>query len=78
MMVPLAMMRQGERARVLSISGGKGLVRRLTEMGLYPGVEIEIISGRQTGPIIIGLQGMRLGIGFGMAKRIFVEPLGKV
>lgn len=73
MMIPLAMMRQGERARVLSISGGRGLVRRLTEMGLYPGVEIEIISNSGAGPLIIGLGGSRFGIGFGMSKRIFVE-----
>jgi ferrous iron transport protein A len=75
MMIPLAMMRQGERAKVLSISGGKGLVRRLTEMGLYPGVEIEIISNMGAGPLIIGLGGSRLGIGFGIAKKIFGEVL---
>jgi Fe2+ transport system protein FeoA len=75
MMVSLVMVRQGERARVLRISAGRGLVRRLTEMGLLPGAEIEIISGRQPGPIIIRLQGLRFGLGFGLAKRIFVEPL---
>jgi len=76
MVIPLSMARQGERARVSRIAGGKGLVRRLTEMGLLPGSEIEIISGGRAGPIIIGLQGMRFGLGFGLAKRILVEPLG--
>lgn len=69
----MAMMRQGEKGRLLSISGGKGVVRRLTEMGLYTGVEIEIISNSGAGPLIIGLGGLRLGIGFGIAKKIFVE-----
>jgi ferrous iron transport protein A len=75
MVIPLSMARQGEKARVSRIAGGKGLVRRLTEMGLLPGAEIEIISGEQAGPIIIGLRGIRFGLGFGLAKRIFVEPL---
>ena len=76
MVIPLSMTRQGEKARVSRIAAGKGLVRRLTEMGLLPGAEIEIISGGRAGPIIIGLQEMRFGLGFGLAKRIFVEPLG--
>jgi ferrous iron transport protein A len=75
MMVPLVMVRQGERARVLRISAGRGLVRRLTEMGLYPGVEIEIISNMGAGPLIIGVGGLRLGIGLGIAKKIFGEVL---
>lgn len=75
MVIPLSMARHGEKARVTRIAGGKGLVRRLTEMGLLPGAEIEIISGGQAGPVIIGVQGMRVGIGFGMAKRIYVQPL---
>jgi ferrous iron transport protein A len=75
-MIPLSMARQGEKIKVLGISGGRGFVRRLTEMGLYPGVEIEIISDGHAGPFIISLGGLRFGIGFGMAKRIFVEPFG--
>lgn len=75
MVISLSMAGQGEKVRVSRIARGKGLVRRLTEMGLLPGAEIEIISGRQPGPIIIRLQGLRFGLGFGLAKRIFVEPL---
>jgi len=74
-MIPLSMARQGERLRVLRISGGKGFVQRLAEMGLYPGVEIEIISDGSKGPFIIGIGLSRIGLGFGMAKRIFVETL---
>lgn len=75
-MIPLSMAIRGEKVRIIRISGGRGFVRRLTEMGLYPGVEIEIISDGNAGPFIIGLGGLRFGIGFGMAKKIFVEPLG--
>jgi len=75
-MIPLSVAVRGEKVRIMRILGGRGFVRRLNEMGLYPGVEIEIISDGQAGPFIIGLGGLRFGIGFGMAKKIFVEPLG--
>ncbi|HOP86639.1 MAG TPA: FeoA family protein [Syntrophorhabdaceae bacterium] len=75
-MTPLNMAREGEKVRVLKISGGRGFVQHLTEMGLYPGVVIEVISDGRRGPFIIGVGGLRLGIGFGMAKSIFVEQLG--
>jgi len=73
--IPLSMAMQGEKVRIIRIAGGRGFVRRITEMGLYPGAEVEIVSNFEAGPLIIGLGGLRFGIGFGMAKRIFVEPL---
>jgi ferrous iron transport protein A len=71
-MIPLSMARPGEKARVVRILGGRGFVRRVTEMGFYLGAEIEIISNAQAGPLLIRLGGSRFGIGFGIAQRIFV------
>lgn len=72
-MIPLALVREGERAKVSRVSGGRGLVRRMTDLGLRPGTEIEIVSASRTGPFVIRLGGQRLGVGFGMAKKIFVD-----
>lgn len=72
-MIPLALAREGERVKVSRVSGGRGLVRRLIDMGLRPGTEIEIVSASRTGPFVIRLGGQRLGVGFGMAKKIFVD-----
>jgi ferrous iron transport protein A len=69
-------MREGERVKVSRVLGGRGLIRRMMDMGLRPGTEIEIISASKTGPVVIRLEGQRLGIGFGMAKKIFVDPAG--
>ncbi len=75
-MIPLSMATQGEKVKIIKISGGRGFVRRITEMGLCPGAEVEVVSNFGAGPLIIGLGGLRFGIGFGMAKKILVEPLG--
>lgn len=72
-MIPLALIRDGERVKVLKISGGRGLVRRMTDLGLRPGAEIEIISASRNGSFIIRLGEQRLGVGFGVAKKIFVD-----
>lgn len=72
-MIPLALAREGERVKVSRVSGGRGLVRRLIDMGLRPGTEIEIVSASRTGPFVIRLGGQRLGVGFWMAKKIFVD-----
>lgn len=72
-MIPLALAREGERVKVSRVSGGRGLVRRLIDIGLRPGTEIEIVSASRTGPFVIRLGGQRLGVGFGMAKKIFVD-----
>jgi len=70
--MPLSMVRSGERVRIVEIRGGRGLIARLADMGFYPGVEIEVISNRP-GPLILNRGGIRLGIGYGMAHRIFVS-----
>jgi ferrous iron transport protein A len=67
------MVREGERVKVSRVSGGRGLVRRMTDLGLRPGTEIEIVSASTTGPFVIRLGGQRLGVGFGVAKNIFVD-----
>jgi ferrous iron transport protein A len=73
-MMPLSLVRPGERVRISEIRGGGGLVGRLGDMGLYPGVEIVVISNRP-GPLILNRGRMRLGIGYGMAHRILVSPI---
>ena len=71
-MMPLSMVRPGERARIIQIRGGKGLIRKLADMGFYPGADIEVISNRP-GPLILNRGGVRLGIGCGMAHKILVS-----
>jgi len=71
--MPLSMVRTGEKVKLLAIHSGRGLQRRLADMGLVPGVELEVISNGGHGPFIIAVKNTRLLLGRGMAHHIEVE-----
>ena len=71
---PLTRLGTGRLVRVAEIEGGARVSRRLTEMGIRPGVVAEVFSGGH-GPVILSLDGCRLALGRGMAKRVMVEAL---
>jgi len=74
--LPLTSLKQGEKGIIAFIYGGKGLVRRLTEMGLTPGTEVTIVKEAPFhGPIEICVRGSFLAIGRGMASKIFIRKL---
>ncbi len=73
-MIPLSMVKQGEKVKIMGVRAGKGLSMRLANMGFYPGTVIEVISNRM-GPLIVARGGVRFGIGHGMALKIMVQPL---
>jgi len=71
--MPIAMVRPGEEVMVVDIRAGRGLVRRLADMGLTPGTTIRVINNQMPGPILIDLRGSRLMLGFGVAQKVMVE-----
>lgn len=71
--MPLSMVKPGQNVKIKEIRGGKALLSRLANMGIYPGVIIRVISNVGRGPLIISKNGVRFGIGFGMANKIIVE-----
>ncbi|NVZ09426.1 ferrous iron transport protein A [Allochromatium humboldtianum] len=71
---PLAMAGEGERVRIRTLQGGKGLARRLTELGLNPGTEVRIVA-RQGCGLVVARGETRLALGCGMAVKILVEAI---
>ncbi len=70
------MLGAGERCRVVDVRGGPGMVRRLTEIGIVPGVDLTVVNdARGAGPMIVGVGAGRLGLGRGMARHVLVRPL---
>ena len=66
----------GERAQVVRILGGDEITARLFEMGLTPGVAVELIGFAPLGdPIEISLRGYRLSLRKSEAARVEVEKL---
>jgi len=69
---PLAMATVGERVRLESIYGGKKLIRRLTALGLTPGVELSVVQDAG-GPLLVSVRDSRIALGRGMAYRVMVS-----
>lgn len=54
--------------------GGYGMLRRLSDLGLTPGVELEVLSsGPLGGPIILKVRGYEIALGRGIASRVYVK-----
>jgi ferrous iron transport protein A len=67
-------LRAGESGKIANVEGGWGVVRRLAALGIMPGKKItKISSSFIRGPITIEVNRVQIAIGFGMAKRIFIE-----
>lgn len=70
-------LRVGQRARVESVAGLDELATRLLEMGLTPGVEIELLGTAPLGdPLEFELRGYRLSVRIAEARRVLVSDLG--
>jgi len=65
--MPLAMACAGERVRIISLAGGRGMHQRLSSMGLSVGSEIEVIRKGVPGPFLVASGDTRLAIGAGIA-----------
>jgi len=70
-------LRVGQRARVESVAGVDELSTRLLEMGLTPGVEIELLGTAPLGdPLEFELRGYRLSVRISEARRVSISVLG--
>jgi Fe2+ transport system protein FeoA len=71
--IPLTSLEPGRRGRLVRIEGGHQVVHRLSELGLTPGVEIEVLRRNGGGPLLLAVRDTRLAIGRGMADKVLVE-----
>ncbi len=73
--ITLTRMRAGQSGIVVHLQGGRGLVSRLSALGIIPGKRITKVSSTlMRGPVTIEVDRARVAIGFGMASRILVQP----
>jgi DtxR family Mn-dependent transcriptional regulator len=72
--VPLVSLRPNQRATVRQIRGGRQAVGRLEDLGVTPGIQVQLISRAPLGgPVEILVRGSHLAIGHGLAMKILVE-----
>ena len=72
-LIPLFMLREGEEGIVEKIYGGRGLVKRLLDLGFTPGTRIKVLHSNSYGPLVIEVRGSKLAIGRGIARKVYVS-----
>lgn len=64
----------GQRARVVAVAGSDGISLRLLEMGLTPGVALELIGTAPLGdPLELEVRGYRLSVRKSEAARVQID-----
>ena len=76
MMISLAGLQEGRKAKIVGIKGGYGFVRNLRARGIREGKIVEIVAKHPLGgPIVIAINGRETTLGRGMAEKIIVEEI---
>ncbi|HQN19375.1 MAG TPA: FeoA family protein [Syntrophobacteraceae bacterium] len=70
--LPLSNTSAGQRCRVAGIEGGRHLCARLAAMGIYPGVEVEVVCAGCNCPCLVRVHGCTLSLGCGLSNKILV------
>ena len=66
-----------DRARIVSISAGAEISRRLRDMGLVPGTELQVVGRAPLGdPVALRLRDFTLTLRNNEAEVILVEKMG--
>jgi Fe2+ transport system protein FeoA len=74
--VPLVCLKEGDKAVMTHTSGSANVVRRLSEMGLTPGCELQLLRKCSFhGPLEVEVRGVSLALGYALAMEIFVQEL---
>jgi len=66
----------GMGAQIVKLKGGFGMQRHLISLGIVPGKIIhKITSQPMGGPIVIEIEGARIAVGRGIARRVIVKRI---
>ena len=69
----MAFLPEKKQATVVEIVGGRGLIRRLYELGFTPGTKVKILSSNSPGPVLVDVRGARIALGRGVTMKIIVN-----
>ena len=74
MIIDLTKLKKGQKAVVLELQGGDGLIKRLSALGIREGKTI-VKTGAQMfrGPVTVKVGRTQVSLGHGMARKIMVE-----
>jgi ferrous iron transport protein A len=74
MITTLDRIRTNKNVTVVDVTGGLGLRRHVSQLGIHPGDILTVLRhAAMGGPILIMIHGSQIAIGRGMASQISVE-----
>jgi DtxR family Mn-dependent transcriptional regulator len=74
--IAITNLKPGEKAKIVFVRGGRGVMQRLCDLGLTNGTSISLErTAPLNGPIQICVRGCKLVIGRGIAEKIFVQKM---
>ena len=76
-MIPLSQLKPRERGTVAKIGGGGPVRRRILDMGVVPGTEVEVVKVAPLGdPVDLLIRGYHLSLRKEEAREILVDKEG--
>ncbi len=72
---PLDQFQPGARIKIECVRCGLGFQRRLCELGLFDGAEVEIVKNDRFGPLIIKILNSKIALGRHQARRIYGQKI---
>jgi ferrous iron transport protein A len=69
---PLSSIPEAHEVRVREVRAGRGLARRLMEMGFVTNALVRVIKSSFNGPMIVAVNDVRFALSFGIAMKILV------
>ncbi|MCZ7649048.1 MAG: ferrous iron transport protein A [Planctomycetota bacterium] len=73
--IKLAEARKGHRVAVLDVQGESCEIRRLGELGVFPGACLEIVSVSRGGRVVLRLGSSKLALDASVGERVLVTPV---
>lgn len=73
--ITLLKLHVGEKGKITRIIGGQSACKRLNELGLVPGVQVELVNRISSGPVMIRVKGSKLALGRGLAQKVEIEKI---
>lgn len=65
----------GDRVRIIAMECGQIFRRRLAELGIFGGAEIEIVKNDKYSPLLVKIFDSKIVLGQGEAKKIYGEKI---
>ncbi|AKG92604.1 Fe2+ transport system protein A [Geoglobus ahangari] len=64
----------GKEYEIVEVSGGRGAVRNLRELGFLPGRRVRVL--KNWGSVLVSVNGATFVVGGGLARKVVVRDVG--